>query len=114
MTASRSIGSASSCSGVISRSAKVFRVLSPRYLCSSAFPGLFGIIPTTLTPGQYDSNATLSFPACCGPETLLRITPAILTPGSNERKPLTIAAALLVRERASTTSMTGSPRSFAT
>ncbi len=52
MTASRSTGSVSSCNGVISRSAKVFRVFRPRYLCSSALPGLFGIIPTTLMPGQ--------------------------------------------------------------
>ena len=52
MTASMSMGSASSWSGVISLSAKVLRVFNPRYLCSRALPGLLGIIPTTLTPGQ--------------------------------------------------------------
>lgn len=113
MTASRSMGETRSWSGVISRSAKVLRVRRPRYLCSSAFPGSLWIVPRTLTSGQYASNDVRSFVSCCPPDTLFRITPAILTSGSKDRKPLTMAAALRVRDRASTTSITGSPRSLA-
>ena len=44
---------------------------------------------------------------------MLRITPAILTSGSNDLNPFTTAAALRVSERASTTRITGNPSSLA-
>ena len=50
---------------------------------------------------------------CCLPDTLFRMTPAMRTSGSKALKPLTIAAALLVSERASTMRITGKPRSLA-
>ena len=44
---------------------------------------------------------------------MFRMTPAMFTSGSKEANPLTMAAALRVRDLASTTSTTGSPSSFA-
>ena len=75
--------------------------------------GFFGIMPTNWTSGQYLSMAVRSLSECCLPETLFSITPAMFTSGSKVLKPLTMAAALRVSERASTITMTGSPSSLA-
>ena len=74
--------------------------------------GFFGIIPTSCTSGQYLSMAVRSLSECCLPETLFRTTPAILTSGSKDLNPLISAAALRVRDLASTIRITGNPRSF--
>ena len=59
------------------------------------------------------SMASVAFFLCLSPLTLLRITPAIFTSGSNILNPRTYAAALLAKLLALITKMTGALRNFA-
>ena len=113
MSMSVSTASASLSRGSISPFSNECRVLRPKYLCPRVFSRSFRIFPRTLMPGQYSRMAASSLSACCFPETLLRITPAILTSGSKSLNPRMMAAALLVSDPASTTRTTGNPSSFA-